>query len=193
MPRHLTRQELYDFYIVKGLTIRQIYEMCGYRTPCMIQRWLRKYGIERDQGRDGWSDRSRKGLSENWRTEERLKGAKKQSETKKMLFAKGLLKSWNRGSGGFMRGENNPMYGKKRSLEVRKRLREIKYKNGIGIYRELAFGIYGKKCSVCGFSEEECLEVHHIDKNRYNNSIENLVILCLNCHRLVHRGKIEVD
>jgi len=30
------------------------------------------------------------------------------------------------------------------------------------------------------------LIVHHIDKNRNNNGIENLIWLCQNCHYLVH-------
>lgn len=50
-------------------------------------------------------------------------------------------------------------------------------------YRERAFKAFPHKCAVCGYNEEEkILQVHHIDKNRSNSKLENLVILCPNCH-----------
>ena len=43
-----------------------------------------------------------------------------------------------------------------------------------------------KKCECCGLSEWNGLpiplELHHIDGNRTNHKLENLKILCLNCH-----------
>lgn len=51
-------------------------------------------------------------------------------------------------------------------------------------YRKLAFASYEHCCAVCRYSEcEDILEVHHIDEDRTNNSIDNLVILCPNCHK----------
>lgn len=41
-------------------------------------------------------------------------------------------------------------------------------------------------CALCGNSDREILLVHHIDKNRKNNTLKNLVWLCHNCHHLVH-------
>lgn len=35
------------------------------------------------------------------------------------------------------------------------------------------------------------LDVHHIDKNRYNNSMDNLVSLCKSCHTKLHWDKLE--
>lgn len=53
-------------------------------------------------------------------------------------------------------------------------------------YRAKAFEIYPHQCAVCGYNEDyRILEVHHIDMNRDNNSIENLIILCPNCHRKI--------
>ena len=40
------------------------------------------------------------------------------------------------------------------------------------------------KCEECGFAIPEILEVDHVDCNRYNNAIENLKLLCPNCHKL---------
>jgi len=40
------------------------------------------------------------------------------------------------------------------------------------------------KCTMCGFMEG--LHVHHKDKNRKNNSLENLQTLCAGCHSRIH-------
>jgi predicted restriction endonuclease len=56
----------------------------------------------------------------------------------------------------------------------------------LGIYRRYALRTYGEKCELCGYNKyKEALEVHHIDKNRRNNNIKNLMVLCPNCHRLL--------
>ena len=66
-------------------------------------------------------------------------------------------------------------------------------------YRDLAFREYGTKCAICGFDEDiDMLEVHHIDENRDNNIVENLIPLCPMCHKkltthkykLINREKI---
>ena len=44
-----------------------------------------------------------------------------------------------------------------------------------------------KVCEVCGFdSPKEILIVHHKDRDRTNNSLDNLKILCPNCHAVEH-------
>ena len=45
-------------------------------------------------------------------------------------------------------------------------------------YRKLAFDAYAPICVHCGFGIREVLEVAHLDGNRANNSLSNLVILC---------------
>lgn len=43
----------------------------------------------------------------------------------------------------------------------------------------------GYKCKMCGVSQMDCirsLDVHHIDYDKKNINIENLVSLCVNCH-----------
>lgn len=54
--------------------------------------------------------------------------------------------------------------------------------------RLLREGIKLHKCEHCGLTEwlEQTipLELHHVDGNRYNNSLKNLKLLCPNCHAL---------
>lgn len=49
----------------------------------------------------------------------------------------------------------------------------------------------GDKCSRCGFVPEDIcqLDTHHINEDHRDNSPENLVTLCANCHRLLHKSK----
>lgn len=70
-------------------------------------------------------------------------------------------------------------------------MRPDHYENGQGIhYRNTAFRYYEHSCAVCGWNEDEdILEVHHIDENRTNNQIENLIILCPLCHRKLSSHK----
>ena len=51
-------------------------------------------------------------------------------------------------------------------------------------YRKLAFNRYDPLCAHCGFGVPAVLEVAHIDGNRSNNELANLVILCPNCHKM---------
>ena len=51
-------------------------------------------------------------------------------------------------------------------------------------YRKLAFTNYPALCAHCGFGIKDVLEVAHIDCNRANNKVSNLIILCPNCHEM---------
>lgn len=76
-----------------------------------------------------------------------------------------------------------------------------KWKNGLidgsrGKYqlsahiRRYLFEKYECKCSECGwnkinpFTGKSPLEIDHVDGNPYNNSEENLKLICPNCHSL---------
>lgn len=41
-------------------------------------------------------------------------------------------------------------------------------------------------CRLCEKNDKRILLVHHLDKNRENNRLNNLTWLCHNCHFLVH-------
>lgn len=59
--------------------------------------------------------------------------------------------------------------------------------------RLLAEGIKEHRCECCGNSEwlgrKIVLELHHIDGNRENNSLDNLMMLCPNCHSMTDNFK----
>lgn len=56
--------------------------------------------------------------------------------------------------------------------------------------RLIESGIKQNKCEYCGLStwmgKKMPLELHHKDFNHYNNSLDNLEILCPNCHMIKH-------
>lgn len=56
-----------------------------------------------------------------------------------------------------------------------------------GTYREKALEFYGQKCKDCDITEKYLLVVHHIDKNRENNDLSNLEVLCHNHHATRHK------
>ena len=43
----------------------------------------------------------------------------------------------------------------------------------------------GSLCQACQSSKADV--IHHIDENPQNNSLENLQLLCSDCHRAVHK------
>ena len=51
-----------------------------------------------------------------------------------------------------------------------------------------------EKCNRCSYSVyKEILVVHHIDRNRKNNTLKNLEVLCPNCHAIEHRVKSMIE
>ena len=70
----------------------------------------------------------------------------------------------------------------------------IKYK--IGRPRDKAVTAYllklrllekrSRKCERCGYDKVEILQIHHKDRNRNNNNLENLELVCPNCHYEEH-------
>lgn len=76
-------------------------------------------------------------------------------------------------------GENNPMYGKRGEESP-------SYKDGMSLihqrrYRALLLSSdRPKKCIYCGSTEN--LHVHHVDGDHKNESLNNLVWVCIICH-----------
>ena len=48
-------------------------------------------------------------------------------------------------------------------------------------------------CRQCGLHQKEpLLPVHHLDKNRDNNVISNLITVCSHCHGILHTGEVRI-
>jgi len=108
----------------------------------------------------------------------------------------------------FMGGENNPFYGKHHTDNVKSYLmlinkgkfvgeRSGKWKGGKSFLpykpefneslKELVRNLFNRECVVCFLPEfGQSLDVHHLDKDKSNNSVENLVPVHHSmCHRLI--------
>ena len=92
----------------------------------------------------------------------------------------GIYYEGNPGRKGFQRGESE---GYVSALEY---IQRDTVKSHILKQKLIRDGIKEPKCEICKLSEWNGkpipLELHHIDCNHYNNSLENLMILCPNCH-----------
>lgn len=88
-------------------------------------------------------------------------------------------------------------YGKKIDKNLfLESLTEHKSKNLSVIKKRLIyFNLKEHKCEICGnniWNDKEIpLELHHLDGNSYNNSLDNLQLVCPNCHAQTdnYRGK----
>ena len=47
-----------------------------------------------------------------------------------------------------------------------------------------------RKCEICGWNESTC-DIHHVieKKNKGTDDSNNLIIICPNCHRVIHTNK----
>lgn len=60
------------------------------------------------------------------------------------------------------------------------------------VYRRIAFLHKKEACERCGYNQHKAaLVIHHKDRNRLNIKIDNLEVLCANCHAIEHWGKEE--
>lgn len=47
-------------------------------------------------------------------------------------------------------------------------------------------------CALCGCRERRALTLHHIDGNKKNNTYDNRIVLCYNCHGRHHEPKSDI-
>lgn len=96
-------------------------------------------------------------------------------------------KAWNKG----LKGIGKPRIQLKDILVKNNYYQSFKLKNRL--FRE---GLKPKHCEKCGWARKTRtgylpLELDHINGDRHDNRIENLRVLCPNCHSLTanHRGR----
>jgi ribosome-binding protein aMBF1 (putative translation factor) len=51
-------------------------------------------------------------------------------------------------------------------------------------YRETALVERGDECEICGSDAD--IRVHHVNGDRSDGSVENLLVVCDGCHRKIH-------
>lgn len=49
----------------------------------------------------------------------------------------------------------------------------------------------GARCERCGYNRVEIIQVHHKDRDRNNNELGNLELLCPNCHYEEHHSDVK--
>lgn len=59
--------------------------------------------------------------------------------------------------------------------------------NHANSYRNTVLSQRPAVCEICGYcTHTEAIQVHHIDADRSNNADDNLVVICSNCHSIIH-------
>jgi len=89
----------------------------------------------------------------------------------------GVPMSWPKhfNKGGIKPGSENPRWNGGIS----------QYKNAGDLRR--AKKILLQNISECEICKRPAQQVHHIDQTKENHSIDNLVVLCIKCHRFIHK------
>ena len=94
---------------------------------------------------------------------------------------------WNKG----MRGIGKPIYSLKQILTKNSTYQSYMLKN-----RLFKANLKVPKCELCSWAEKSSdgrlpLELDHINGDRHDNRLENIRILCPNCHslQLTHRAR----
>ena len=60
---------------------------------------------------------------------------------------------------------------------------KVQYSRGLKIR---LLNVRTKQCERCGYNKIEILQIHHRDRNKLNNSLKNLELICPNCHYEEH-------
>lgn len=83
---------------------------------------------------------------------------------------------------------NNPIKNREYVRKYRKLYPE-KYSYKYGGQKRFAFSRDNFTCLSCKKNINEVkLLIHHLDKNRKNNDLKNLVTLCYSCHAHIHKS-----
>jgi 5-methylcytosine-specific restriction endonuclease McrA len=81
-----------------------------------------------------------------------------------------------------VKGHRQTSASKRKISASERREKGHKWKGGVATYRKIAFDDLHleERCMKCGYIDD--LIVHHQDRDRANNTRDNLRILCQKCH-----------
>ncbi|MEO5349572.1 MAG: FAD-dependent thymidylate synthase [Magnetococcus sp. YQC-3] len=185
---NISNQTLTDWYLLDELSPTEIAEKLKipYRS---VLRKLKNLNIFKKH----LNDKNKEKYQRN-HTEESIK---KGAETNRNLYKNGRT-IWNKG----LKENDHP------SVKILAETLRKNHYNGGGKTAENHHSWNGggtnywrneyiKKNPFCEMCNEPAKEVHHLDKNRKNNTFENLLSLCKKCHKLMHEGisvlKVTID
>lgn len=198
----VSEEELRELYIDRDLSTSQIAELLGMSAPT-INRRLTVFGIPK------------KGASHfnSGKTSPKRGTILKENEVDKDLLYKSyfsdakskreiclefsiafktlnkLFEKWGWDSRTHAEQTSNHNKNYKRGKNYGKQNKNYHY-----IYTKVAFESHTNECMVCGYKKfKSILEVHHRDGDRSHNEPDNLMILCPNCHKLIHLDIINAD
>lgn len=164
---------------------------------CPSDETRRKIG-DANRGRkkpEGWGDRHSEKLKENWKHRPRVLPSKYDNVlTKELLYdlyvvdkmpIRAVAKFC--GCGHTVVRKFLLRYGIERRAHSCPKEFDKRVSANPAFYHKLVFDVWGRerRCSVCG--SEEQIVIHHLNKDRYDNSKENLIVLCNSCHSRMHR------
>ena len=156
------RTWLCKVYQVDGFSQKEIAEMCGV-SKRTIRAWIRHFGLQKEAG--------------SWSIGKKPHNAGKTKESYAPLMTVSEKMQGNRNCLPESRaGDCNPMW---KGGAV-----------GIGGGYARTHRTFSKtgKCALCGFYG--VTELHHKDKNPCNTSSDNMIELCIACHKALHKKEV---
>jgi thymidylate synthase ThyX len=174
----ITDQELTSHYNVDGFNAAEIAARYNIPYRTVLDR-LKKIGIFVKHKNDKDKEKYQKNHTDESNEKMRSK-ILEQYENGRVVWNKGLNEMGNesvrRQADSLRENHHDNQQGEQNSF----------WKGGVsrGIAYESKKDIL--KCEICESANN--LEIHHKDKNERNNSIGNLIKVCVHCHELLHHG-----
>ena len=168
----MDKEKIKKWYLKDKLSQRQIAKKLGY-SQFKVKYLMKRYGI------------NARTFSEAQKVNEQNPFKQLRTKAQKKHMSKVMQESWKR-------NPNQGMVGKHHLEETKRKITAQQTTTGQSRntkeYKKLAEQLFEGKCLKCGVKEDG-LHVHHKNGNHYDNSPENLELLCRRCHISLHRKK----
>ena len=193
----ITKEQLEDLYINQGLSTRQCAEKLGWPTNGGMSWWLKKFGIKaRPQLQiDKFHGRPREINKQIVFCDVCGKDLERfPSQIHDKIFCgDSCYGKWREEN---FKGASNPNFGNDKMAGAN----NPSWKGGISFepypttwtfrLREAIRDRDGRICHICGKKEDGTrLDVHHVDYDKRNIDPDNLISLCVPCHRRTNYGR----